>query len=157
MPHGIVQETIPAPSADVFGLLHNYDRRLEWDTLLKEAYLTDGYHTAQTGAVSVCRGKSWLGGFAVKTEYVSFRPPDVAAVKLINRPPFFDTFAATIRHHDLPNGESSIEYTYNFTTRPKWLRLFLHPMLNAIFVLETKKRLRTLRKFFQAGPTQKKA
>ena len=34
MPHGSVTETIPAPSSEVFRLLHDYDRRLEWDTLL---------------------------------------------------------------------------------------------------------------------------
>ena len=45
MPHGEVSETIPAPSSAVFDLLHDYARRLEWDTLLQSAYLDDG-HTA---------------------------------------------------------------------------------------------------------------
>jgi hypothetical protein len=39
MPHGTVTETIPAPSAEVFKLLHDYDRRLDWDTLLQDARL----------------------------------------------------------------------------------------------------------------------
>jgi len=119
--------------------------------LLSEAFLTDGYRQAQVGAVSVCRGKSRSGGFALKTQYVSFRPPEVAAVKLVDRSPFFDTFAATIRHQDLPGGASSIEYTYNFTSRPKLLRFVLHPVMNAILKRETRKRLRSLCKFFQAA------
>ena len=149
MPHGTVCEVIPAPSAEVFRLLHNYDRRLEWDTLLQAAYLTEGYRDAQLGAVSVCKGRTHLGGLELKTKYLSFRPPEVAAVKMVNRPPLFDTFAATIRHKDLSDSSSSVEYKYNFTARPKWLRFILHPLMNAMLAFETKKRLRALKHFFE--------
>jgi hypothetical protein len=149
MPHGIVREVIPAPRAEVFRLLHDYDRRLEWDTLLRAAYLTDGYRQAQLGAVSVCQGKSHLGRIALKTRYVSFRSPDIAAIKMVNRPPFFDRFAATIRHGDLPASSSFVEYQYNFTARPRWLRFLLHPVMNALFRWETRKRLRALKGFFE--------
>jgi hypothetical protein len=149
MPRGIVREVIPAPSADVFRLLHDYGRRLEWDTLLQAAYLTDGYRQAQVGAVSVCQGRFHLGGIALKTRYVSFRPPDVSAIKMVNRPPFFDRFAATIRHGDLSPSSSFVEYHYNFAARPKWLRFLLHPLMNALFLWETRKRLRALKRFFE--------
>ena len=150
MPHGTVTEVIPACSADVFALLHDYGRRLEWDTLLQAAYLTDGHHRAQLGATSICQGRRLLGGIAVKTEYVTFKPSEVAAVKMVNRPLFFATFAATIRHHDLPDGSSTVEYKYNFTARPTWLRFALHPIMNLLFAIETKKRLRALKAFFSA-------
>jgi hypothetical protein len=146
MPHGTIREVISAPSAEVFRLLHDYDRRLEWDTLLSEAYLTDGCRKAGLGAVSVCRGKLMLGGIALKTRYVSFRPPYVAAVKMLNRPPLFAEFAATIRHEDLPDGGSSIQYVYHFTARPRWLRPLLHPIMGRLFAWETRKRLRALRR-----------
>jgi hypothetical protein len=149
MPRGIVREVIAAPSAAVFRLLHDYDRRLEWDTLLRAAYLTDGYRQAQLGAVSVCQGKTHLGRIALKTRYVSFRPPDVAAVKMVNRPPFFDKFAATIRHGDVTAYSSFVEYHYNFVARPKWLRFLLHPLMNALFRWETGKRLRALKLFLE--------
>jgi hypothetical protein len=148
MPHGTVHEIIPASSTEVFRVLHDYARRLEWDTLLQEAYLTNGHVEAQLGAVSVCRGKTSLGGMALKTRYISFRPPRLAAVEMINRPPFFEKFAATIRHSDLGNSSSSVEYIYSFTARPRWLRALLHPIMNLLFVRETKKRLRALKAFF---------
>jgi len=148
MPHGSVTDVIPAPAAEVFQLLHDYDRRLEWDTLLRAAYLLDGCREAGLGVKSVCAGKWLLGGIALTTEYVSFRPPDVAAVRMVNHPPFFDTFAATIRHADLPNGTSSIEYKYNFTARPAWLRFALNPVMNFLFKMETKKRIAALRRYF---------
>jgi hypothetical protein len=82
---------------------------------------------------------------------VSFDPPNVAAVKMLNRPPFFATFAAAIRHRDLPDGSSSVEYKYNFTARPAWLRWLLHPVMATVFRWETQKRLRSLRRFFLEG------
>lgn len=149
MPHGSLTTTIPAASAEVFGLLHDYSRRLEWDSLLRAAYLTDSWTKAQLHATSVCQGRLRLGGIALKTEYVSFNPPHVAAVKLVNQPPFFQTFAATIRHRDLPDGSSEIEYIYNFTARPRWLQWILHPIMAVAFRYETRKRLEALRRFFE--------
>lgn len=148
MPHGSVAETIPAVSVEVFRLLHDYDRRLEWDTLLQQARLCDGFTEAQLHATSLCTGHWYLGGIAVKTEYVSFKPPHIAAVRMLNRPPFFEAFAATIRHHDLSDGTSTVEYKYNFTARPKWLRWILHPVMACVFRWETRKRLRALQGWF---------
>ena len=148
MPHGSVIDTIPAPSADVFRLLHDYDRRLEWDTLLQDAHLCDGWTEAGLHARTLCTGRWYLGRIAMETEYVSFKPDQVAAVKMLNRPPFFETFAATIRHRDLDDGSSTVEYKYNFTARPSWLRWLLHPAMAAAFRWETRKRLRALRGCF---------
>jgi hypothetical protein len=99
----------------VFQLLHDYHRRAEWDTLLRDARLCPGWSRAQLHATSVCTGRWFLGGIALKTEYVSFKPPAVAAVKMLNRPVFFEAFAATIRHRDTVGGGSSVEYIYHFT------------------------------------------
>jgi len=52
--HGKVTETIPARSDEVFALIHDYNRRLEWDTLLRTAYLDDGHTQAAKGATAVC-------------------------------------------------------------------------------------------------------
>jgi hypothetical protein len=148
MPHGSVIDDIPAPGAEVFALLHDYDRRLEWDTLLSAAYLTDGATHAGLGVRSVCQGKSRLGRIALLTEYVSFRPPELAAVRMVNRPAFFDAFAATIRHTDKGDGSSTIEYIYTFIARPRWLRPFLHPIMGRMFKRETAKRIAALRLHF---------
>jgi hypothetical protein len=150
MPHGSVSTIIPAPAKDVFELLHDYDRRLEWDTLLQSASLLNGATKAALGVASACKGRRVLGGIELITEYVSFRPPQVAAVRMLNRPPFFETFAATIRHEPLSIGSSKVEYLYNFTARPCWLRPALHPTMNTLFRIETHKRLQALRRYFEA-------
>ena len=148
MHHGSVSETMPAGSREVFALLHDYARRLEWDTLLSAAYLADGHTQAGLGATSVCVGRSMLGRIALKTVYVTFDPPRLAAVKMVNAPPLFKSWAASIRHEDLPRDESRITYEFQFTTRPSFARWLLDPLVHRLFLWETRKRLRALRAFF---------
>jgi hypothetical protein len=148
MPHGHVSEIIAASSVEVFDLVHDYDRRLSWDTLLQAAYLTDGFARAEKGATSVCVGRRSLGGLALKTVYVSFDRPAVAAVKMVNSPAFFGTWAASIRHVDVGAGRSRVTYTWSFTARPGALRWILEPIMSALFRWETRKRLLALRDHF---------
>ena len=148
MPTAEIKETIPASAEAVFDLIHDYKRRLEWDTLLQEAYLEPEFDKAKAGAVSVCRGKPILGGFALRTKYVSFERGKVAAIKMLNKPPFFDTFAASIRHFEIDENHSEIIYKVNFTGKPVFLRPLLHPLMKIIFLWETRKRLRALKNFF---------
>ena len=145
MPHGSVSVIIPACSSDVFDLLHDYDRRLSWDTMLSAAYLADGNTAAGLGATCVCRGRGTLGGIVLKSVYVAYDRPRLAAVKMVNRPLWFDTWAASIRHEDLGPGQSQVTYTWTFTARPRWLAWLVEPMMNAIFRWETRKRLEALR------------
>jgi hypothetical protein len=144
MARGKVSAILPAPSAVVFDVLHDYDRRLEWDTLLQAAYLADGHTAARKGATAVCVGRATLGGIALKTVYVAFERPCVAAVKMTNTPPFFATWAASIRHDDLDGGRSRITYTFNFTAKPRPLRPILEPLMARLFAWETRRRLRAL-------------
>jgi hypothetical protein len=148
MAHGEVHEIIPAPSGEVFDLVHDYARRLEWDTLLRAAYLDDGHTAAGLGATSVCVGRWSLGGIGLKTVYVTFDPPTVAAVKMVNSPAFFRSWAASIRHEAVSDHESRITYKFHFTTRPRVLRWLLDPLMQRIFLRETRKRLQALKAHF---------
>ncbi len=151
MPTAEIKENIPASAAAVFALVHDYQRRLEWDTLLREAYLEPEFSEARRGAISVCRGKFLLGGFALRTQYVSFEKGKLAAVKLLDEPPFFETFAASIRHFEIDAETSEIIYKVNFTAKPRFLRPLLHPLMRAVFVWETRKRLKALKVFFKSS------
>jgi hypothetical protein len=149
MAHGEVSAIIPASSQEVFDLLHDYNRRLEWDTLLQAAYLEDGYLLADKGVTAVCVGRASLGGLVLKTVYVTFERPRLAAVKMVNKPPFFQSWAASIRHQDVSVNESRITYTFHFTTRPRFLGFILDRLIKKIFVWETKKRLQALANFLE--------
>lgn len=148
MPKGSVKKVIPARKEEVFALIHDYEKRLEWDTLLQKAYLEPEFRQAEKGAISVCQGRNVLGGFALRTVYVSFEKGKVAAVKMLNQPPFFESFAASIRHFDVNENNSEVVYEFNFTAKPKFLRPILHPIMMKIFGWETRKRLNALSDYF---------
>ena len=79
---------IDASPEDVFDLIHDYSQRLQWDPFLRKAYLLDGATHADVGVCSRCVARRAAGGLAMDTEYVSFKRPDVAAVKMTNGPFF---------------------------------------------------------------------
>jgi hypothetical protein len=148
MPKLTVKETLSTSCEEAFRIVHDYSRRLEWDTLLQTAYLDDG-GVADVGVTAVCKGKAALLGIEMKTIYVSFQPGKVAAVKLTNPAPFFDTFAASIRHFRLDDHRSDLVYELNFKAKPAFLRPFLHPVMRRMLKWETRKRLRALKRYIE--------
>ena len=150
MPRASVSVEVGASCTAVFNLIHDYGRRLEWDTLLSQAVLLDDAAEAGVGVRSLCVG-TWRGLFLpLETEYISFEPGRVAAVSLTNRPPFFDQFAATIRHEPLGENRSRVTYIYFFRARPRLLAPLLEPLMNWLLRRETQKRLAALKRYFSA-------
>lgn len=140
-----VSEDISAPCEAVFDLVHDYAQRLKWDTLLREAFMEGGAPPA-TGNVAVCSGTWLVGGLTLRTVYVNFQRGKVAAVKMVNSPPFFRTWAASIRHEPLPHHHSRVIYTWHFNASPA----FLEPVMARFFRWETRRRLRALKAWFAA-------
>ena len=150
MPRASVSVEVGASCTAVFNLIHDYGRRLEWDTLLSQAVLLDDAAEAGVGVRSLCVG-TWRGLFLpLETEYISFEPGRVAAVSLTNHPPFFDQFAATIRHEPLDGNRSRVTYIYFFRARPRLLAPLLEPLMNWLLRRETQKRLAALKRYFSA-------
>ena len=135
----------------VFDLVHDYARRLDWDRMLSEARLLNGALVADVGVRSLCVG-TWRSAFLpLETEYVSFDPGHVAAVKLTNQPPFFAHFAATIRHTALSETRSLTTYIYSFRARPQSLAPLLEPLMQSRLDHEIRGRLLALRDFLERG------
>jgi len=147
MPSATISQVMPCTSVKVFELLHDYSRRLEWDTLLCEARLTRGHQVSAKGATSLCVGKPFFGLIGIETQYVTFTPGSIAAVEMINKPPFFDHFVASIHHQDKEGGGSVATYKFQFLARPVWIRWLLHPLLLFTLRHETTKRLKALAEF----------
>jgi hypothetical protein len=66
---------IPARNEAVFDLLHDYARRLEWDTLLRAAYLEGGQTAAGKGSPR-CVGRRLPGSIATQDGLCHVRAPD---------------------------------------------------------------------------------
>ncbi len=152
--HIVVSQTIPASRERVFDLLHDYRRRLQWDTLLRAAY-TVGDEPPGKGMVAVCTARRMLGGYSFRTRYVTFSRPELAAIKLESDPPSFAAWAASVRHTALPDGRSTATYTMTFRCKPRWVAWFLEPLARAAFRRETSRRLAALAKAVPEGlPTR---
>lgn len=137
---------IRSPPERVFAILHDYARRLEWDTLLTRAELLGGATEAGVGVRTLCVGRR----IPMETEYVSFVPGKVAAVKLV-APRFpFQTFAATIRHEPVGEDSSRVTYIYSFSASPRALAWVLEPIVNVLLRLETRRRLSALKAHVEA-------
>ena len=137
---------IRAKPERVFDLIHDYGRRLEWDTFLKEACILDGAGRAGLGVKTRCTGRSGFGGLAMETVYVSYDRPGVAAVKMTNGPAVLQTFAASIRQAEVAPGVTRVTYRFNFSTRPRWLRPILDRLAAALFLREVRHRLAALKR-----------
>jgi hypothetical protein len=148
VPRGSHSIEIEASCDAVFDLVHDYGRRLDWDSMLSRAILIDATDPA-VGVRSLCVG-TWRSAFLpFETEYVRFEPGRIAAVKLTNRPMFFEAFAATIRHEVIGEGRSRIAYIYSFRSRPKFLAVLLEPVLSFMLSREVRRRLHCLRTFLE--------
>lgn len=141
--HAVVRQVVPAGMTETFDLVHDYPRRLAWDTLLRRAYTVDGALPAR-GVEAVCTARRRLGGLSFRTRYVTFTRPVLAAVVLLDAPFPFASWAASIRHRPLPGGHSEVVYTLTFACRPARLARLIEPVALAAFRWETARRLRAL-------------
>jgi hypothetical protein len=141
--HAVIRQVMPAGREETFDLLHDYPRRLTWDTLLRRAY-TVGDAPPGPGVEAVCQGRWSLGGLTFRTRYVTFRRPELAAVTLVGTVPFFRSWAASIRHVPLDGDRHEIVYTLTFRCRPAPLAPLIERVAVLAFRWETRRRLRAL-------------
>ena len=141
--HLVISQQMPADCERTFDLLHDYRHRLSWDTLLRRAFTEDDAVPAR-GVVAVCTARRRFGGYSFRTRYVTFDRPRLAAIKLESRPPFFASWAASVRHEPLPDDRSTATYTMTFRCKPSWAAPMLEPVARWAFRRETRRRLAAL-------------
>ena len=139
-----------APAQVVFDIVHDYDRRLQWDPFLRRAEIVNG-DTAGVGVKTFCAVKYRLLGWGMLTQYVSFQPPDLAAVSMMKGPFFFEKFAASIRHKDLDSRRSEVTYRLNFRLKGPLLSLLGNRAMAWLLGWETQHRLRRLKVHAEAN------
>jgi hypothetical protein len=125
----------------VFALTQDYARRLAWDPFLREAVLLNGASAPAVGVRAWCVARWGLG---METEYVSFNPPRVTAVKMIRGPRILESFAGTWEFEPIPGGKTRVTFRYLLRTRPRWLGWALEPAARWWFSRETRLRVLAL-------------
>lgn len=146
--HSVITTVINQPAQVVFDVIHDYERRLDWDTLLRRAYVV-GAQSPAAGVETVCTAKWHLGGFSFRTRYVTFNRPLVAAVVLVKPYFVFAKWAASIRHKEISADSSEVVYTLTFSCRPRPLARILERLAGRMFQQETSRRLAALKHYLE--------
>lgn len=133
----------------LFWLSQNYERRLEWDIYLAEAYLLHNEPQAAIGVESFCRNKS---GSSLTSKYISFAPPTHAAVEMTQGPWIIQRFGGTWRFKEFRPGETEVRFVYNFTCRPAMLRGLIEPVVGLIYRRDMERRLEAFKIWAEANP-----
>ncbi|HEX6123315.1 MAG TPA: SRPBCC family protein [Ktedonobacterales bacterium] len=127
----------------LFQLSQDYARRLAWDPFLREARLLDGARAPGVGVRVWCVAR---GGLGMETEYVTYDPPRVVAVRMTRGPRILRRFAGTWRFAAVAPGVTRVSFQYALAARPAWLRFALDPLLAAVLGREMRRRLVALRR-----------
>ncbi|HEX6042335.1 SRPBCC family protein [Longimicrobium sp.] len=142
---------IRATPRALFDLTQDYARRLEWDPFLRSAELVGGATRAGMGVRAYCVAHNRLG---METEYVSFNPPSVAAVRMTRGPWFIGGFAGSWRFRPQADGRTRVIFRYSVRARPAWIQPLLNPILVRVFSSEVRQRLEGLRDFVERTPSR---
>jgi ribosome-associated toxin RatA of RatAB toxin-antitoxin module len=133
---------IRADTLALFRLTQDYDHRLDWDPFLKEARLVGDAKEAGMGVRAWCVAHNGLG---METEYISFNPPKVVAMKMTKGPAIFASFAGSWRFQDQGDGITKVIFRYSVAGNPRWMGFVFDPILRWIFNREVAKRLEGLK------------
>ena len=135
--------TIQATPDILFALSQDYYLRKDWDPFVAGIRFLDGA-TRPAPGVRVWV-KSWQG-LEMITEYVTVVPPKRVAVKMLDGPPFFETFGGAWRFEPTAPGETRVHFRYSFRSRWRMLRPVLDPVIRLIFGRDIRARLRGLKR-----------
>jgi hypothetical protein len=118
--------TVDLPAADAFALSQTYGEiRYRWDPFVKEQHLLDGATAAAKGVRTSTRSRH---GFAMVSEYVSFKPPSQVGMRMVKGPWFFDSFSGGWHFAERDDGRTDATWRYTFACKPHWIRPVAHPI-----------------------------
>ncbi|RTD92550.1 hypothetical protein EJO68_14960 [Variovorax atrisoli] len=144
MAHRRFEFDMPAPADVVFDAFHYHVWRARWDSLVGNARVVGGAPCPFVGAETENTGHGWLRGLSMRTRFVSFDRPHVAAASMVGRSFPFSRWAASMRHRDVQPGHSVLIYVYTIEAGPKALRWLLEPVVAWVFAWQTRRRFARL-------------
>ena len=141
---------MPAPEAVVFDAFHHHHWRLRWDSLVRSTTVVGGAPCPHVGAVTENAGAGGLRALSMRTRFVSYDRPRLAAAAMLGRSFTFRRWAASMRHEPDGHGRSLLVYTYTLEAGPPGLRRLFEPVVAWIFDHQTRRRFARLQAFLAA-------
>lgn len=142
---------MPAPSGVVFDTFHYHLWRARWDSLVGQARVVGGAPCPFVGAETENTGGGLLRGLSMRTRFVTFDRPHVAAATMVGRSFPFSRWAASMRHRDTAPGHSVLIYVYTIESGPRALRWLMEPVVAWVFARQTQRRFARMRAFLAAN------
>lgn len=141
----VVERTIDieAPPGALFALTQDYYLRAEWDPFLRGLQFQDGATVPAPGVRVWVRAWNGLG---MEVEYVTVKPPERVAVRMVSGPIFFSNFAGSWIFQRLDEARTRVVFKYSFATRWSWLRPVLDRAILAVFGRDLRLRVRALKR-----------
>jgi len=130
----------------LFTWSQDYGRQLVWDSFLADAYLLDE-PTVEVGVDAFCRSQS---GATMVSRYVAYRPPQVAAIEMVDGPKVLERFSGIWNFTERTAGSTELKFTYSFRAQPTWLRWLLEPLIAAFYLVHTRRRLDSFKRWAEA-------
>ena len=137
------KKVIRAPQNNLFSLTQNYEIRNEWDPFPESYGFLNGNQVAEGLQLTVID----KAGRSMTVEYISYKPPTVAAVKMIAGPWYIKDFAGSWSFKELGTNKTLVVFKYNITAGVPVLGV----LVNLVFKWNTKRRLAALKLFAEAG------
>ncbi|WP_422381227.1 SRPBCC family protein [Marinicellulosiphila megalodicopiae] len=129
---------IGASKEKLFKLTQDYSIRLDWDPFPESYKFINGSKIKTGLQIEVC-DKS---GRSMIVEYVSYKTPETASIKMIEGPWYIKKFAGSWTFKEKGNN-TVVTFKYNILCHPKILTFFV----NYFFLQHAKKRLASLKKY----------
>lgn len=138
---------IEAPQGPLFALAQDYGLRLEWDPFLREMKFRDGAREAAVGVRVWVRAHN---GMTMEVEYITLRPPDQVAMRMIDGPELFGQFSGAWLFKPVTPTRTRVVFRYNFTTRPRILARVMAPIVGGVLRRDMEGRLAGLKQAAEA-------
>jgi hypothetical protein len=138
---------MPASPEVVFDAFHHHRWRQRWDSLVRSTRVVGGAECPSVGAITENGGAGLLKMLSMRTRFVSYERPKVAAATMVGTSFPFRRWAASMRHRPEGPGSSVLIYTYSFDVAPRALRGPLEPVVAWAFDRQTRRRFERLQRF----------
>lgn len=147
MAHKKMIFSMPARADIAFDAFHYHAWRCQWDSLVRRTSVDSGAPCPSVGAITENQGAGALRALAMRTQFIRYDRPVLAAAAMVGHSFPFTQWAASMRHQDNGPNQSLLIYTYTFQVGPAPVRAVLEPVVDWIFVLKTRQRFKRLARF----------
>jgi hypothetical protein len=154
MAHDRFEFDMPASCEVVFDAFHYHHWRARWDSLVEKTVVVGGAPAPHVGAVTENAGGGWLRGLSMKTQFVTYDRPHVAAAVMVGHSFPFTRWAASMQHRTLDENRPVMIYTYTFEAGPAALRWCIEPLVKRIFDYQTRRRFARLRDYLASDKSE---